>query len=397
MAQEFTVKLRYPHVNKYKKGYPLILKDAIDRPELLKQEGAVIKVLDDQGNFVGRGFAGKQNKGLGWIVTHQESDQLDASFFDQKIQHALEKRHAFFLDEDTDAFRIFNGEGDGIGGLTIDYFAGYYVINFYSEGIYAFQSWVIDAIKRMTDYKAIYQKKRFGKQGTYIEEDEFVAGERGEFPIIVKENGIRLAVYLNEGAMVGVFLDQREVRKTLRDQYAEGCSVLNTFSYTGAFSIFASAGGASHTTSVDLANRSYAKTIENFSMNALDFEAQDIIVEDVFKYFKYAKRKEKSFDIVVLDPPSFARSKKHMFRAEKDYPSLLKQTIDITEDQGMIIASTNCSKFNMNKFKQFVKQAFQQSGCPYRIEKEFSLPSDFPTLPHFKEGNYLKVLFIRKG
>ena len=120
---------------------------------------------------------------------------------------------------------------------------------------------------------------------------------------------MNFAVYLNDGAMVGVFLDQRNVRKQIRDKYAKGRTVLNMFSYTGAFSVFAALGGASKTTSVDLANRSLSKTIEQFSVNEVDYEAQDIIVEDVFLYFKYAAKKKMKFDMVVLDPPSFARSK----------------------------------------------------------------------------------------
>src|SRR5690606_1794097 len=107
--------------------------------------------------------------------------------------------------------------------------------------------------------------------------------------------GVNLAVYLNEGAMVGVFLDQRDVRKTIQDKYVKGKTVLNTFSYTGAFSVFAALGGATKTTSVDLANRSLSKTREQFSINGIDLEAHDIVVEDVFQYFKYAVRKEKKF------------------------------------------------------------------------------------------------------
>ena len=137
-----------------------------------------------------------------------------------------------------------NGEGDGLGGLTIDYFDGYYLINWYSEGVYSFKNAVIGALKRLVEFKGIYEKKRFDAKGQYVEDDDFVAGERGEFPLIVKENGVNFAVYLNEGAMVGVFLDQRPVRKLIRDKYAKGKTVLNTFSYTGAFSVFAVEGGA---------------------------------------------------------------------------------------------------------------------------------------------------------
>ena len=348
------------------------------------------------GQFIGKGYYGKQNKGYGWILTRKENEAIDGVFFQQKILQAIEKRKAFFENEDTTAFRVFNGEGDGIGGVTIDYFDGYYVINWYSKGIYQFKEEIIQSITSQFPFKGIYQKKRFDVDGKYVEEDDFVTGEQGQFPLIVKENGIHFAVYLNEGAMVGVFLDQRDVRKAIRDHYAEGKTVLNTFSYTGAFSVAAALGGATKTTSVDLANRSKSKTIEQFSMNGIDYEAQDIIVEDVFHYFKYAVKKNLKFDLVILDPPSFARSKKVTFSAAKDYTNLLKQAITITEDHGVIVASTNSAAFDMKKFKGFIKTAFQECNEKYEILEEYSLPEDFRTIKEFPEGDYLKVVFIRK-
>jgi 23S rRNA (cytosine1962-C5)-methyltransferase len=255
---------------------------------------------------------------------------------------------------------------------------------------------VIESLKNVVKVKGLYEKKRFAVKGKYIDDDDFVEGEQAPSPLIVRENGIHFAVYLNDGAMVGVFLDQRDVRKTIRDQYAKGKTVLNTFSYTGAFSVAAALGGAVKTTSVDLANRSRSKTQEQFSVNGLEYEDHDIIVEDVFNYFKYAVRKQLSFDLVILDPPSFARSKKHTFSAGKDYPELLAQAIQITENNGVIVASSNCSTFSMKKFKEFIASAFEQTGGTYEILEDFKLPQDFKTHKEFKEGNYLKVVFIKK-
>jgi 23S rRNA (cytosine1962-C5)-methyltransferase len=396
MMKETTVKINSKYVNRMKSGNPIILKEAIINVKDLHTEGMILKVVDDREQFIGKGYYGKQNKGYGWILTRKENEAIDGVFFRQKILQAIEKRKAFFENEDTTAFRVFNGEGDGIGGVTIDYFDGYYVISWYSKGIYQFKEEIIQSITSQFPYKGIYQKKRFDVDGKYVEEDDFVTGERGQFPLIVKENGIHFAVYLNEGAMVGVFLDQRDVRKAIRDRYAEGKTVLNTFSYTGAFSVAAALGGATKTTSVDLANRSKSKTIEQFTMNGIDYEAQDIIVEDVFHYFKYAVKKNLTFDLVILDPPSFARSKKVTFSAAKDYTNLLKQAITITEDHGVIVASTNSAAFDMKKFKGFIKTAFQECNERYEILEEYSLPEDFRTIKEFPEGDYLKVVFIRK-
>ncbi|WP_071461561.1 class I SAM-dependent rRNA methyltransferase [Bacillus massilinigeriensis] len=396
MKKDVTLKVKSKFVNKYRSGYPLISKEAIIHFNDGAEEGTIIRLVDEKDKFIAKGYVGKQNKGYGWTLSRNENEQIDQSFFVKKLKDAIKYREPFYNSPDTNAFRVVNGEGDGLGGLTIEYFDGYYLINWYSKGIYHFREQIINALKELVEFKAIYQKKRFDVSGKYIEEDDFVLGERGSFPIIVKENGVNFAIYLNESAMVGVFLDQRDVRKRIRDTYAAGKNVLNTFSYTGAFSVFAAVGGAAKTTSVDLANRSLNKTIEQFSLNELDYNAQDIIVEDVFKYFKYAVKKQLMFDMVILDPPSFARSKKMVFSAEKDYKNLLKEAISITEDEGIIVASTNASSFNMNKFKSFIDMAFKESNRRYQLVEEFSLPKDFKTIKEFPEGNYLKVVFIKK-
>jgi 23S rRNA (cytosine1962-C5)-methyltransferase len=395
MKKEVTFKVKGNFVNKYKSGYPLISKEAILNLNEAVEEGTIIRLVDEKNKFVAKGYFGKQNKGYGWVLSRSENEQIDQRFFLNKMRDAIKYREPFYNSTDTNAFRIVNGEGDGLGGLTIEYFDGYYLINWYSKGIYHFRDYIINALKELTKFKAIYHKKRFDVSGRYIEDDDFVTGERGTFPIIVKENGVNFAVYLNEGAMVGVFLDQRDVRRKIRDAYAEGKNVLNTFSYTGAFSVFAALGGAIKTTSVDVANRSLSKTMEQFRLNGVNIESQDIIVEDVFNYFKYAVKKQLKFDMVILDPPSFARSKKMVFSAEKDYKNLLKEAIAITKDQGTLVASTNSSSFNMNKFKSFIDQAFKETNRTYQLVDEFSLPKDFKSIKEFPEGNYLKVLFIK--
>ena len=396
MNSEIEVQIKDKFVHKYEKGYPLISKESILNSDVLQKEGSIIKLVDERNRFIAKGYFGKQNKGFGWILTRNEKESITMDFFKKKFRTAYIERQSFFEDSDTTAFRFFNGEGDGIGGLIIDHYDGHYVINWYSKGIYTFKEYVLQALQETVEVKSIYEKKRFDTKGQYVEDDDFVLGEQPEFPLLVKENGAQFAVYLNDGAMVGVFLDQRDVRKTIRDKYSKGKHVLNMFSYTGAFSVFAALGGATKTTSVDLANRSLPKTEEQFKVNSINPEEHNIVVMDVFNYFKYAIKKNLKFDMVILDPPSFAKSKKFTFSAAKDYKNLLKETIQITEDNGMIVASTNCSTFDMKKFKQFIDAAFKESNERYKILEQFSLPADFKTIPEFKEGNYLKVVFIKK-
>lgn len=397
MHKEVDLRVKPEFAQEYKNGYPLISKESISDFSKVKKEGCIINLVDSKNKFIAKGYYGIQNKGYGWVLTSKKDEKIDANYFKKKIESAIEYRKDFFDDESTTAFRVFNGEGDGVGGLTIDYFDGFYLLTWYSIGIYEQKKAILEALKSLVDFKGIYQKKRFDSKGMYLDDaDDFVCGERAEAPITVKESGANFAVYLDDGPMVGVFLDQRDVRRTIRDKYAENKSVLNTFSYTGAFSVFAALGGSSKTTSVDLANRSRSKTQEQFRVNNIDIDKQEIIVEDVFNYFKYAVRKNLLFDMVVLDPPSFARSKKHTFSASKDYVNLLKEAIQITNKGGIIVASTNSANFSMMTFRDFIFKAFKELKGKYTVEESFSLPKDFKVIDEFKEGDYLKVVFIRK-
>lgn len=397
MRKEIDLTIKSRFLEEYKNGYPLLSPESVNGIEKLSQEGTILNLLDDKKKFIAKGYYGRQNKGYGWILSDKKTQKIDKDFFALKIKNALEYRKTLFNDKNTTAFRVLNTEGDNLGGLTIDYFDNFYLLTWYSEGIYSFKDDIIEALKSVVKYKGIYQKKRFDTKGQYLDDqNDFVCGEKAPEPLIVKQDDGKFAVYLDDGPMVGVFLDQRDVRKTIRDKYSKGKTILNTFSYTGAFSVYAALGGAVKTTSVDLANRSLIKTKEQFSINGIDPNTQEIVVQDVFDYFKFAIKKKLIFDMVVVDPPSFARSKKRTFSVSKDYVKLLKDIIPITKKGGIIVASTNYANFGMGKFRNFVDRAFRESNNKYEIIENFTLPKDFKVDSSFQEGNYLKVLFIKK-
>jgi len=397
MHKEVNLTIKPQYTDEYKSGYPLITKESIANFDKIVSEGTIINLFDNNKKFICKGYHGNQNKGHGWVLSSTLTEKIDVSYFVSKIKAAIVYRADFYNDVNTTAFRVFNGEGDGVGGLTIDFYEKYYLVTWYSIGIYTLKDTILDALKSCVDFKGIYQKKRFDEKGQYKDDaDDFICGEKAPTPLIVKESGENFAVHLDDGPMVGVFLDQRDVRKTIRDKYAKGKTVLNTFSYTGAFSVFAACGKSQKTTSVDLANRSRSKTKEQFNVNNINVEDQDIVVDDIFNYFKFAIKKQLRFDIVVLDPPSFARSKKRTFSAAKDYTNLLKDAIAITNKNGIIVASTNCANFGIMTFRDFISKAFRESNKKYKIEETFFLPKDFKVCDEFQESSYLKVVFIRK-
>lgn len=199
---------------------------------------------------------------------------------------------------------------------------------------------------------------------------------------------------MDDGLMTGIFLDQRHVRRYIKE-HAANQTLLNTFSYTGAFSVSACKGGSQSTTSVDVAKRSIEKTTEQFEINQLKMDVNTLYVMDVFDYFKYALKKNLIFDWIVLDPPSFARTKKRVFSVSKNYGELLADAIKITAKNGRIVVSTNAANISKKQFEKMIHQTFEKEQVQYRIEQRFSLPEDFVVQPRLEESNYLKVYIVQ--
>lgn len=377
-------------IKRIRQGNPLIQAEDL-KQDIKKIPLEWIEFVDNKNKYVATGYLGKQNKGFGWIVD-QTQRPIDQAFLKEKFQQAIDQRQAFFADETTTAFRLFNGEGDGFGGVTVDYYADYLVISWYNQTIYHFQKMIVDGfLSVFPNAKGVVEKIRFKSD---LKESRWLAGEKPTEPLIVLENGVSYAVYLDEGYMTGIFLDQKEVRGRLTEGLAAGKKVLNMFSYTGAFSVVAAYGGALETTSVDLAQRSLPKTQEQFEVNGLPLEQQKIIVMDTFDYFRYAVRKNLSYNLIILDPPSFARNKKKTFSVAKDYGRLIEDSVEILTEEGMIIASTNAANLPIKKFQQAIEAALKKKNVNFRLTESYRLPADFP-VSNFEESNYLKVLFYR--
>lgn len=386
------VYIKQKRSQKYKGHYPLIkAEDLVDSKMSCKDW---VSFYSEKEEFLGYGYLGQQHKGSGWMISFVEQQPIDTTFLVNLFNEAKAYRTAFFADEATTAFRLFNGEGDGLGGMTIDWYDGFLVVSWYNETIYALKENILKAlISSDIETRGMYEKIRFQAKG--LPESTYIYGEQAPEPLLVKENNVTYATYLNEGLMTGIFLDQREVRSRLTDTYAIGKTVLNTFSYTGAFSVASAMGGAVSTTSVDLAKRSRQKTQEQFAVNGLTTDNQSIIVMDVFDYFKYAFKKQLTFDIVVMDPPSFARNKKKVFTVAKDYQQLTTEAVELLNKDGLLIASTNAANVSLDKFKQMVEMGITDTHRSFEYLELYQLPEDFRVKKEFNEGNYLKVLFYR--
>lgn len=383
------VKVKKQCAQRIKAGNPLIVEQDLIGDQRFN-EGEIVEIVDAQnGLFLAKAIMGKQNKGIGWVFTQQRAEKFDNVFFEKCLTQAKSKRECMSIA--SNAYRLFNGESDGIGGLTIDIYQDVAIFSWYSQGIYHYQQQLIEQFCRVNPtITAIYEKCRFQNAP---HESAWVKGLEKEH-IIIEENGVKYATYMNDGLMTGIFLDQREVRQYIQ-QRANGQHLLNTFSYTGAFSVAAAKGGACRTASVDVAKRSTERTKEHFKLNDIDMSEHALYVMDVFDYLKYAKKKQLSFDWVVLDPPSFARTKKRTFSVSKNYTELLADAIRVTAPFGHLVISTNAANLPVQEFEQMIKQTFHQCQKHFVIEKVFRLPQDFTTLEVLEPTNYLKVYIVR--
>ena len=372
---------------KLAKGLVLLEASDLENVNLKDQE---VEVHSQDGNFLGTAYLSQQNKGLGWFVS-TDKITFNQAFFETLFRQAKEKRSAYYQDELTTAFRLFNQEGDGFGGLTVDLYGDYVVFSWYNSYVYQIRKVILEAFSQIfPEVLGTYEKIRF--KGLDYESAHVYGQEAPDF-FTVLENGVLYQVFMNDGLMTGIFLDQHEVRGSLVDGLAMGKSLLNMFSYTAAFSVAAAMGGASQTTSVDLAKRSRELSQAHFQANGISTDDHRFIVMDVFEYFKYAKRKDLTYDVIVLDPPSFARNKKQTFSVAKDYHKLISQSLEILNPEGIIIASTNAANVSRQKFTEQIDKGF--AGRSYQILNKYGLPADFAYNKKDESSNYLKVISMK--
>ncbi len=372
---------------KIKRGIQLL--DGKDFHQL-DLDNQLVALYNHSRQFLGTAYLSRQNKGIGWFLGNGKVDLIE-SYFESLFSKAKQKRQHFENSDLTTAYRLFNQDGDNFGGVTIDRYADFVVFSWYNTFVYQYRDIIVKAFQKV--YPAVkggYEKIRF-KGLDY--ESAHIYGQEAPETFTILENGVKYSVFMNDGLMTGIFLDQHEVRDALINELGLGKRVLNMFSYTAAFSVAAAMGGAIETTSVDLAKRSRELSQAHFEANGLNVTNHHFVVMDVFEYFKYAKRKNLTFDLIVIDPPSFARNKRQTFSVAKDYHHLISQALEVLSDDGTIIASTNAANLTVAQFKKQLEKGFASVKHEYiRLQQ---LPSDFTVNKADMSSNYLKVFTIK--
>jgi 23S rRNA (cytosine1962-C5)-methyltransferase len=383
-------------------GHPWVYKRAIERPPAGLPAGAIVDVTA-AGKFVARGYFDPVSAVRVRILTRDPAEAIGPLFWRRRIARAAALRRAYVLGESTDCARLVHGEGDGLPGVVIDLYGKHAVLKLYSPGLTPHRDAILDALRGEVELAGIY-----GRDEELAASDEEAELEDREGPLargqvlwgaeppaelVVLENGMRIAVDVRGGQKTGYFLDQRENRLALR-RYARGRTrALNCFSYTGGFSVSAALGGAREVISVDRDAAAIELARRNFALNGLDAGQHGFVAGDVLEYLR---AQEKKFDLIVLDPPAFAKSQKAVPAALDGYASLHRAALSVLAPGG-IVATASCSaRVSPEEFVGAIREAAGKTHSDLTLLEEKRQPPDHPVLLAFPEGRYLKFFVFRK-
>ncbi len=366
-----------------KNYHPWIFSGAFEQPDREGIAGEVVEVFDSEGNYMATGHYHP-----GTIMVRVISfDQcvVDDAFWVKKLNlaHAFRKELPGLDPAHTNTYRLVHGEGDHLPGLIIDLYARYAVIQTHSSGMAQSISSIAEALQQVLDLDGIYHKQAYADGISSP-----ILGDTDESEVI--ENEIRFIVNWKTGQKTGFFLDQRENRKLL-SSYAKGKKVLNTFSYSGGFSLYALKAGASLVHSIDSSAGAIEMAMRNVDLNNIDPVLHQGITEDVFRYLKQNTQK---YDVVILDPPAFAKHNDALNQALNGYRNLNYEALRQMPANSILFTFSCSQAVSKDEFRKAVFKASARAGRQVRILHQLSQPADHPINIYHPEGEYLKGLVL---
>ena len=371
-----------------KRFHPWVFSGAISSSVINVDEGEWVCVQNHKKKNLGYGHF--HNGTIAVRILHFSETEPSEDFWFEKIKAAYDQRFASgILNEHTNAYRLAHGEGDGLSGLIIDMYNGVVIIQAHSVGMASDRNHIIDAIQKIfkENVTAIYFKSPASHHNKT--EDGYLYG-MSIVPHIILEYGNKFFVDWESGQKTGFFLDQRENRKLLTS-YVANKKVLNTFCYTGGFSVYALQAGASLVHSVDASEKAIELTKKNIQLNNFDNELHASYTQDTFEFMK---DKKDQYDVIILDPPAFAKHKSAKHQAMKGYQRLNAEAFQIVR-KGGIIFTFSCSQVISSKlFYDTIVSAAIQAGREIKVLHRLSQPADHPVSIYHPEGEYLKGLVL---
>jgi len=373
--------------------HPWVFSGAIKKIHGDPSEGDLVEVFNNRDEILGYGHYQMSSIAVR-ILSFDANEDLENLFFN-RIQAAWKLRQEIGLvnSDSTNVFRWVNAEGDGLPGLIIDFYNGTAIVQMHSIGMYKNMEVIADAMKKVAGDKlqCIYDKSSatLPYKDEAQTENQLVYGTPSSH--IVMENSNSFEIDWVDGQKTGFFVDQRENRKLL-GEYAKGKKVLNMFGYTGGFSVYAMRGGASLVHSVDSSKKATELTDKNIELNFPGTKIHESFAEDASHFLTNPREK---YDLIVLDPPAFAKHKNVLSNALQGYKKLNRRAFEIIEPGGILFTFSCSQVVSKENFRKSVFAAAANTGRSVKILNQLSQPSDHPVSIYHPEGEYLKGLVLK--
>lgn len=353
------------------------------------EDGDFLPVFAADGQFMGSGYFNRRSGIVGRMVSFDKTPPLES--IAQRLEDALQLRQQWFNPQQTNAYRWINGEGDGIPGLILDVYDQVVVLQSSTKGIDALKPWIIEWVNCHLQPKTIYEKSLLpSRREEGLQDTQGYLSGKEEANVSFKENGLHFNMSLEKSQKTGFFLDHREMRQWIRE-LAKGKRVLNAFSYTGGFSVYALAGGAKHVDSVDISDEAIEAAKHHVALNGWDPQSQRFFSEDVFLFLR---QRPLPYDLVILDPPAFAKRQKDVIPACRGYKDINRLAMHKMPSQSLLL-TCSCSHYvDEELFQKVLFQAALEARRQVRIVGRHRLAPDHPINLFHPESNYLKSFLL---
>ena len=358
--------------------------------------GETVEVFDAKNNFLARAAYSPDSQLIARVWTFDRDEQIDEAFFARRIKAAVEYRHFLKLDDPKGGCRLINSEADGLPGLVVDRYAGVLVIQITSAGIEFHRDTIVKLLAEITGAASIYERSDVSvraKEGL-AERSGLLYGAQPPNPVIIEENGARFAVDVRHGQKSGFYFDQRCARAAVA-AYADGRTVLNAFSYTGAFAVSALLAGAGHVINIDSSAPALKQAAHNLEMNKIKPERYENRTADVFTELRRLVEEGRKFDLVILDPPKFIESQKALVRGCRAYQDIARLGYRLLNPGGLLFNFSCSGLMTPELFQKITADAALDAGVRARLVRHLEQAPDHPVSLAVPEGFYLKGLVTR--
>ena len=375
--------------------HPWIFEGAIEKTEGRMHSGDTVDVLASDGTWLAKAAFSPESQIRARVWSFTKSEAIDNVFFKRKLEQALARKQEILKKHNTNAFRLIAAEADGLPGITIDVYVNVVVVQLLSAGAEKHRGKILWAILQLFPDSVVHERSDVDvrkKEGL----TPLVQTLHGELPesVIIEENGVKIYVDLINGHKTGFYLDQRENRR-IAASYCAGKTVLNCFSFTGTFGLYALAAGATHVINVDASESALALSSKNVEINGLDESKVTHIKKDVFQLLRDYKEAGTTFDVIVLDPPKFVDSKHNLNKASRGYKDINRLALSLLNENGTLLTFSCSGLMPQDLFQKIVADAALDAQRDVYFVQRLAQSEDHPVSGNFPEGYYLKGLVCK--